>query len=72
MTIDISRPIIFCIRLSQEEDKAIRLLAKMDGLPKSLYARRVLHQAFRDAVPILPPKLVNALNVPQVKAEAAS
>jgi hypothetical protein len=36
------RPMYLGIKLSKEENKAIIALARSEGLPKSLYARRIL------------------------------
>lgn len=36
------RPLILGIRISKEESRALIAQAKREGLPKSLYARRIL------------------------------
>ena len=66
MQIEICRPIVFGMRLSEPEEHAILLLAKREGLPKSLFARRILRLAINDHAKHLPADLLRTLN--QVQA----
>lgn len=62
---DVERPIVFSMRLSQAEDIAMRYLAELEGLPKSIYIRRSIRLAIQQHESVLPAKVVKAIHAQQ-------
>ncbi len=62
------RPVIFSMRLSQPEEDAIAFLANAEGLPKSIYVRRLVRQTIKGEARQLPTEIRNNLSQLQVPA----
>ena len=59
-----TRPILLSTKLSKEENSALIIWAKSEGLDKSVLMRHVFRLALRNAPHnIFPPKILEALNI---------
>jgi hypothetical protein len=62
--VTMTRPILLGVRLSKEENQALLLWARSEGLDRSVLLRRVFRLALRNAPhTMFPPKIAQALHL---------